>query len=86
MIAAILRSKQAGEFTALYNGVHTYRSASEADAALLRMVAWWVRGDTDSMLAIWRESGLWRPERCTPSYVARTLAHGLTGCRNENIR
>ena len=82
VISRILRSRQGGEFTALYNGQHTYRSASEADAALCRLVSWWVDGDAGAMLAIWKTSALWREERCNDDYVARTLAHGKTGARN----
>ena len=82
VVSAILRSKQGSEFTALYNGQHTYRSASEADAALCRLVSWWVDGDAGAMLAIWKTSALWREERCNDDYVQRTLAHGKTGVRN----
>lgn len=78
--AAILRSRQGSEFAALYAGQHNYRSHSEADAALLRLVAWWVKGDTAAMLAIWQGSALWRADRGA-DYVTRTLQHGLTGCR-----
>ena len=82
IVSQILRSRQSEEFARLYSGKHNYQSASEADAALLRLVAWWVRGDTARMLAIWQSSGLWRDDRCNDDYVTRTLQHGLSGNRN----
>lgn len=80
VIASILRSRQADEFQRLFAGQHNYASHSEADAALLRLVAWWVKGDTAAMLAIWQGSALWRPGR-GDDYVRRTIQHGLSGCR-----
>ena len=84
IVSRIERSRQGSEFARLYNGKHTYPSASEADAALCRLVAWWVKGDTAQMLAIWQGSALWREERCNDDYVARTIQHGLSG--NRTVR
>lgn len=84
IVERISRSRQGDEFRRLYAGQHTYRSASEADAALLRLVSWWVQGDTGAMLAVWKGSALWREERCNDDYVSRTLQHGLSG--NRSIR
>ena len=84
IVSRIERSRQGSEFARLYNGKHTYPSASEADAALCRLVAWWVQGDTAQMLAIWQGSALWREERCNDDYVARTIQHGQTG--NRTVR
>lgn len=81
IVSRILASRQGSEFAALMAGQHNYRSHSEADAALLRLVAWWVHGDTAAMLSIWQSSQLWREERCNPDYVRRTIQHGLSGCR-----
>ena len=80
IVSRILASRQGSEFAALMAGQHNYRSASEADAALLRLVAWWVHGDTAQMLSIWQSSGLWRPDRGA-DYHQRTLQHGLSGMR-----
>ena len=84
IVSRILKSRQREEFARLYSGQHNYHSASEADAALLRLVAWWVQGDTAQMMAIWQGSALWREERCNDDYVQRTLQHGQTG--NRTVR
>lgn len=81
IVSRILASRQGSEFAALMAGEHRYASHSEADAALLRLVAWWVKGDTAAMLAIWQSSGLWRADRCNDDYIRRTLQHGLTGIK-----
>ena len=80
IVSRILRSRQGSEFAALMAGSHNYRSHSEADAALTRMISWWCKGDTAAMLAIWQSSQLWRPDRGA-DYIRRTLQHGLSGCR-----
>lgn len=80
IVSRILRSRQGSEFAALMAGSHNYRSHSEADAALMRMISWWCKGDTAAMLAIWQSSGLWRPDRGA-DYHQRTLQHGLSGMR-----
>lgn len=80
IVSKILRSRQGEEFARLMSGSHNYRSHSEADAALTRMISWWCKGDTAAMLAIWQSSQLWRPGRGA-DYVTRTLQHGLTGIK-----
>lgn len=84
IVSRILASRQREEFARLYSGQHDYHSASEADAALCRLVAWWVQGDAAQMMAIWQGSALWREERCNDDYVARTIQHGLSG--NRTVR
>jgi len=46
----------------LYQGVHSYNSASEADLALCNHLSFWTNGDTSLVDELFRNSGLMRPK------------------------
>ena len=75
----ILRSAVGDEFRRLMAGDTSMQAgdASRADAALMRMAAYWCDGDESAMASIWRQSALWRDAKCSDrsDYVTRTIAY-----------
>jgi putative DNA primase/helicase len=74
------------KFSALWAGDRTaYASASEADLALCRLLAFWTRGDVGRIDRLVRRSGLFRPKwderRGTQTYGALTIGKAMAGCR-----
>ena len=68
-------SRSGAKFRALWNGdTSGYQSGSEADAALLCMLLYWVDGDRNRADALFRQSGLMRPKWERPDYRERTFA------------
>ena len=61
------------------NGGH-YRSPSEADLALLNLLARLTKGDPGRMHAVFQESGLPRDKTHDhPTYLARTIQKAIDG-------
>lgn len=57
-----------------------YRSASEADLAMLNLLAQLTNGDPGRMYAVFKESGLMRVKaQDHPSYMARTIQKAIEG-------
>jgi putative DNA primase/helicase len=74
-----------GKFRALWTGdTSGYTSASEADAALAFLLAFWSGRDVVRMDALFRRSGLMRPKwdarRGDTTYGAQTLARAVEQC------
>ena len=71
-------SRSGAKFRALWNGdTSGYQSGSEADAALLCMLLYWVDGDRNRADALFRQSGLMRPKWERPDYRERTFNAAL---------
>lgn len=67
-------ARSGAKFRALWNGDSSgYSSGSEADAALLCMLLYWVDGDRDRADNLFRQSGLMRPKWERPDYRERTF-------------
>jgi putative DNA primase/helicase len=56
------RARNGAKFDALFNGTHRQHSASEADLALCRLLAYWTDGDAAQMDRLFRQSRLMRPK------------------------
>jgi len=68
-------SRSGPKFRALWNGdTSGYQSGSEADAALLCMLLYWVDGDRNRADALFRQSGLMRDKWNRQDYRERTFA------------
>ena len=64
LIERAKRSKNGAQFAALWDGVTIgYKSASEADIALCNALAFWTNKDAGRMDRLFRQSGLYRPEK-----------------------
>ncbi|MEY8233809.1 phage/plasmid primase, P4 family [Oscillospiraceae bacterium 50-16] len=64
LIQRAKRSKNGAQFAALWAGDTTgYKSASEADIALCNALAFWTNKDPARMDRLFRQSGLFRPEK-----------------------
>lgn len=64
LIQRAKRSKNGAQFAALWAGDTTgYKSASEADIALCNALAFWTNKDAARMDKLFRQSGLFRPEK-----------------------
>lgn len=64
LIERAKRSRNGAAFTALWAGDITgYKSHSEADIALCNALAWWTNGDADRVDCLFRQSGLFRPDK-----------------------
>jgi primase-polymerase (primpol)-like protein len=59
------------------NSGHRYTSESEADAALVSLLAFWTGPDADRIDALFRQSGRMRPKWERASYRDRTIALAL---------
>jgi hypothetical protein len=77
-------AKNGATFDALYRGLHSYGSQSEADLALCNMLAFWTAGDPARMDRLFRSSGLmrekWDSRRGESSYGAQTIDRAIAGC------
>jgi len=85
LLRRILRSRHNLQFARLYYGGETgdYPSASEADLALCRALAFWSGGDRERMDRLFRKSGLMRPKwdepRSEGTYGELTIGKALEG-------
>ena len=86
ILDAILRSKQADTFKAIYSGnwQQFYTSQSEADMGFCNMLAFWCRCDISLMDNIFRSSGLyrekWDRKQNGSTYGAITLSKAVRDC------
>ena len=76
-------------FRALWRGdLSGYISPSEADLALCRLLAFWTGRDAARIDRLFRQSGLYRPEkwdrpaRAGETYGQGTIARAIAGCRD----
>lgn len=64
LIERVKRAKNGAQFAALWAGDITgYKSHSEADVALCNALAWWTNGDAARVDSLFRQSGLFRPDK-----------------------
>ena len=56
------RARNGWKFRQLFEGTHEQHSASEADLALCRMLAYWTDGDARQIDSLFRQSRLMRPK------------------------
>lgn len=75
---------------ALYNGENLLNNRSNSDMSFMASLAWWCNGDKDQMIRIFRNSGLFRPEK-SPDYYETTankaiknVNGGYSGQRNNS--
>lgn len=77
------RARAAGngsKFEKLWSGVTSgYDSHSEADLALVNLLAFWTRGDIDRIDRLFRRSGLMREKWEREDYRERTISAALEG-------
>lgn len=87
LIERAKRSKNGAQFTALWAGDITgYKSASEADIALCNTLAWWTNGNADRVDHLFRQSGLFRPDKwdrptAGSTYGALTIQNAVSTAR-----
>jgi hypothetical protein len=80
LIARASAAKNGAAFERLWNGDTTgYPSRSEADLALVAMLAFWTGGDAAWIDGLFRLSGLMRPKWERPDYRERTIAKAIAG-------
>ena len=77
-----MRAQNGGKFWRLWNGDWSgYKSHSEADLALCRLLAFWTGGDEGQMDCLFRSCGLFRPKwderRGETTYGERTIRRAL---------
>ena len=76
-------AKNGEEFTALWEGrwqqSGKYPSQSEADQALCSLLAFWCKGDPDTIDRLFRNSGLYRDKWDRQGYRESTLANAVGG-------
>ena len=73
LIERAKRSKNGAQFAALWSGDITgYKSASEADIALCNALAFWTNKDPARMDRLFRQSGLFRPDKWDRPTAGRT--------------
>lgn len=71
-----IQGQHGRNFRSLFDGdISAYESASEADAALCTLLAFWCDRDQGQMDRIFRKSGLYRPKWEREDYRTRTLNH-----------
>lgn len=71
-------AKDSAKFAALWRGdTGGYASASEADAALCMLLAFWTGRDADRMDRLFRQSGLYRDKWERRDYSAGTIEHAI---------
>ena len=83
LLARARRARNGARFSALWAGdTSLSRSASEADAALCRQLAFWTGRDPERIDTLFRQSGLmrekWDSRRGAETYGARTIAWAIT--------
>jgi putative DNA primase/helicase len=84
LLARARAARNGTKFARLWAGDTTgYRSPSEADLALVALLAFWTHGDPARVDRLFRSSGLYRPKwdaaRGGQTYGARTIATALAG-------
>ncbi len=82
LLERVGRSKQGEKFRRLWSGdTSQYPSPSEADAALLGMLAFWTGPDRERLDRLFQRSGLFRKDKwgARPDYRQRTLDLVLEG-------
>lgn len=80
VIQKALHSKQGEKFGALWNGtVPPGKSHSEADMALLTILAFWCGGDTEQMDRLFRSSSLYREKWERADYRNASLQKAVEG-------
>ena len=73
-------SSTGAKFTALWDGdLAGYSSASEADLALVNLLAFWTGGDRNRIDHLFRQSGLMREKWERHDYRAKTIDKALQG-------
>jgi hypothetical protein len=83
LIQRATNARNGAEFGRLYSGDHSkYVSQSEADLALMNMLAFWTGRDAARMEGLFRSSGLYRDkcEKGNPTYLARTINEAIKNC------
>jgi hypothetical protein len=73
-------AKNGGRFRRLWDGYHDFPSASEADLALCRRLAFWCGPYPERIDALFRQSGLFRSKWNRQDYRERTIRKALEGC------
>jgi len=65
-VAVMRKAQEANngeKFMSLWNGdIFGYRTKSEADLALCEILSFWTNGNSEQILRLFRESGLYRPK------------------------
>ncbi|MDQ3301769.1 MAG: DUF3987 domain-containing protein, partial [Actinomycetota bacterium] len=80
-----MRANNSDKFAALWSGDRTgYTSGSEADLALLSMLAFWTGPDEERVASLFARSGLMRDKWNRPDYRRRTIAQALEGAEFHN--
>jgi hypothetical protein len=80
LLEAVRASRSGPRFDALYRGdTSGYDSASEADLALVNMLAFWTGPDPERIDRLLRDSGLMRPKWERADYRRRTIEAALSG-------
>lgn len=83
LLAVARRAKNGSKFSALFDEgrIEGYSSASEAESALVALLAFWTVGDAARIDALFRRSKLMRPKwdeaRGESTYGAQTIANAL---------
>lgn len=87
LIERAKRSRNGAQFAALWSGdASGYKSASEADIALCNALAFWTNRDADRVDKLFRQSGLFRPEKwdrptAGSTYGAITVQNAIATAR-----
>jgi putative DNA primase/helicase len=88
-----MRARNGAAFRALWQGnTSGYLSSSEADLALCNLLAFWAGGDPTRVDRLFRQSGLYRPEkwdrpaRAGETYGQGTVARACVSASQRNTR
>ncbi len=79
VIAKAIKSKGGNKFEALWRGDWEgsgYPSQSEADQALCNLLAWWTNYDANRLDGLFRQSGLFRPEKWDKPHFSDGRTYG----------
>lgn len=81
IIETASRAKNGGLFDKLYRqgDITGYKSHSEADQALMNILAFYCAGDAERMVQIFKTSALYRPEKKREDYYRRTAETAIEG-------
>lgn len=82
LINHAIRAKNGDLFTNLWLGDWTgYSSQSEADLALLNLLAFWTSKDADQMDGLFRQSGLYREKWERDDYRNTSISRAIASCK-----
>jgi len=83
VIERIRKSKTAREFDSLYSGQDLFGDRSRSDMRLCGIVAFFSGGDVNITREIFTESGLFRGNEKSKSYVDRTVSRAVENTRTQ---